>query len=180
MENRWRKLIRRLHPEGIPWPASILYNALSSTGIFLRHYALVADDVARYGPSERLIDIGTGPGQLLLALRRTLADTKLVGIDISPAMVAQARRHMKAHEQDPRIEVGVADASACLLLTERLIAWSLRARFITGSTPSWLCPRRTGFSRSMGIHCCTTLFVTCRRQSVRKSGYGSGAFGLRS
>ena len=112
MDNRWRKLIRHFHPEGIPWPASLLYNALSSTRIFLRHYELVADDVARYGPSERLIDIGTGPGQLLLALRRTLAATKLVGIDISPAMVAQARRNLQAHEQDPRIEVRVADASA--------------------------------------------------------------------
>jgi len=112
MDNRWRKLIRQLHPEGIPWPASILYNALSGTGIFLRHYALVADDVACYGPSERLIDIGTGPGQLLLALRRTLADTKLVGIDISPAMVVQAQRNMKAYEHDPRMEVRIADASA--------------------------------------------------------------------
>jgi ubiquinone/menaquinone biosynthesis C-methylase UbiE len=104
--------MKRFHPEGIPWPASVFYNAVSSTEIFLRHYELVAHDVARYGAPERILDIGTGPGHLLLAMRKSFPEADLVGVDISSAMVAQAQRNMEAQGQDPRIEVRAADASA--------------------------------------------------------------------
>ena len=112
MSGHWRKLIKRLHPEGIPWPGSVFYNALSGTKIFLRHYELVAQDVARCGPAHCLLDIGTGPGRLLVAIRKTLPDTELVGVDISTAMVAQAERNTKTYGQDSGIKVGVADANA--------------------------------------------------------------------
>jgi len=104
--------MKRLHPEGIPWPATVLYDAMSSTKIFMRHYDLVAHDVAHYGAVERILDIGTGPGYLLLAMRKTLPDTELVGVDISPPMVAQAQRNMKTYGRDSNIEVQVADANA--------------------------------------------------------------------
>jgi ubiquinone/menaquinone biosynthesis C-methylase UbiE len=112
MSDRWRQFLKRFHPEGIPWPGSVLYNALSSTEIFLRHYELVAHDVANYGRARRLLDIGTGPGQLLLALSKTLPEAELVGIDISPAMIAQAQRNLKTHGRDTHIEVKVAGADA--------------------------------------------------------------------
>jgi ubiquinone/menaquinone biosynthesis C-methylase UbiE len=112
MSSLWRKFIKRLHPEGIPWPGSALYNALSSTGIFLRHYELVAQDVARYGAAEGILDIGTGPGQLLPALRQASPGTRLLGIDISPSMVAQARRNLEHYGRDPDIDVLVAGANA--------------------------------------------------------------------
>jgi ubiquinone/menaquinone biosynthesis C-methylase UbiE len=112
MSSLWRKFIKRLHPEGIPWPGSTLYNALSSTGIFLRHYELVAHDVFRCGAAEDILDIGTGPGQLLPALRQASPGTRLLGIDISPSMVAQARRNLEHYGRDPDIEVLVAGANA--------------------------------------------------------------------
>lgn len=111
MSSLWRKFIKRLHPEGIPWPGSALYNALSSTGIFLRHYELVAHDIARYGAAAGILDIGTGPGQLLPALRQASPGTRLLGIDISPAMVAQARRNLEHYGRAPDIEVLVAGAN---------------------------------------------------------------------
>lgn len=104
--------MKRFHPGGIPWPGSVLYNALSSTKIFLRHYELVAHDVAHYGAAKCILDIGTGPGHLLLAMRKTLPDTELVGVDISPSMVAQAQRNIETYGRDPRIDVWVADANA--------------------------------------------------------------------
>ena len=112
MSSRWRQYIRSLHPEGIPWPGSVFYNVLSSTKIFFRHYELVADEVAHYGEAAHLLDIGTGPGHLLLAMRKTLPDAELVGVDISSAMVAQAKRNIETYGQNLRIEVRVADANA--------------------------------------------------------------------
>lgn len=105
-----RKAIRRIHPEGIPWPASAVYNAVSSSRIFTVHYELVAEDLKRYGRAERILDIGTGPGRLLCALSRTFPDASLTGIDISPAMIAKARRNIKAWQPHHRIGVQVAGA----------------------------------------------------------------------
>ena len=50
--------MKKLHPEGIPWPWSLLYNAVSRTAIFREHYELVARDVARHGTFARILDIG--------------------------------------------------------------------------------------------------------------------------
>jgi len=132
MGNRWGKFMKRFHPEGIPWPGSVLYNALSSTTIFLRHYELVAHDIAYYGTAQVLLDIGTGPGHLLLALRKTLPEAELIGIDISPAMIAQAQRNVKTHGRATHIELQVAGANAlpfadgvfdCVVSTGSLHHW---------------------------------------------------------
>lgn len=112
MGSLWRRLIRRLHPEGIPWPGSIFYNALSSTRIFVRHYELVAHDIADYGAAESILDIGTGPGHLLLAVRKALPDTELVGVDISLSMALQAQRNVGQCAPNHRIEILVAGANA--------------------------------------------------------------------
>lgn len=128
----FRRFIKRFHPEGIPWPGSVLYNALSSTAIFLRHYELVAHDVAHYGTTACILDVGTGPGQLLLAIRKVLPEATLVGVDISPAMVSQARQNLGKFRQDNRIDVRVADANAlpfadetfnCVVSTGSLHHW---------------------------------------------------------
>ena len=132
MGDHWRKFIKRFHPQGIPWPGSVLYNALSSTTIFLRHYELVAHDIAHYGTAQVLLDIGTGPGHLLLALRKILPEAELVGIDISPAMIAQAQRNVKTHGRTTNIELRVAGATAlpfadgvfdCVVSTGSLHHW---------------------------------------------------------
>jgi ubiquinone/menaquinone biosynthesis C-methylase UbiE len=47
-----------------------------------------------------------------LAMRRALPDSRLVGVDISPAMVTQAQRNRETYGKDPRIEVQVAGANA--------------------------------------------------------------------
>jgi ubiquinone/menaquinone biosynthesis C-methylase UbiE len=106
----WRRTLKRFHPEGIPWPASALYNAVSGTSIFRQHYDLVAEDVKRYGVTNRILDVGTGPGWLLLALRRALPDAALAGVDVSEAMVAQAKRNLARHEGTSAIEVRTANA----------------------------------------------------------------------
>jgi ubiquinone/menaquinone biosynthesis C-methylase UbiE len=94
MALRLRDIIRRFHPEGIPWPGSLVYDAVSRTSIFTEHYQMVADDVGRYCQRGRVLDVGTGPGWLLLALQGSLPNVEIVGVDISAAMVRKAREHM--------------------------------------------------------------------------------------
>jgi ubiquinone/menaquinone biosynthesis C-methylase UbiE len=98
----WRKLLQRIHPQGIPWPATVLYDRIARSRIFRDHYRLVAEDIAARCPKGRLLDIGTGPGWLLPALHKRAPGLQLTGVDISPGMVAQARRNMA--------RAGLADA----------------------------------------------------------------------
>jgi trans-aconitate methyltransferase len=53
-------------------------------------FALTAGFVG-YGTTDCILDIGTGPGQLLLAMRKVLLDATLVGVDISSSMVTTRR-----------------------------------------------------------------------------------------
>jgi len=93
MRTPWRRWLARIEPAGIPWPASCLYNALSRSNVFQRHYALVAEDIARCRPCT-VLDIGTGPGWLLLQLRAKIPEASLHGVDISPAMVKKAAENL--------------------------------------------------------------------------------------
>jgi len=85
---------------------------LSGTSAFRIQYGLVAEDVAGYGEPSRLLDIGTGPGRLLVSMRRVLPGTELVAVDISEAMVARARRTARALGGGPGIRVERADAAS--------------------------------------------------------------------
>lgn len=132
MNHRWRRYIKRFHPEGIPWPGSILYNAISSTEIFQKHYELVAQDVAPYGAAACILDIGTGPGHLLLTMRKVFPKTRLTGVDISPAMIEKAQHNIKLVGGDNQIQLGVANANAlpfadgtfdCVVSTGSLHHW---------------------------------------------------------
>jgi hypothetical protein len=38
MHSRLQKILKRFHPEGIPFPGTKIYNAVSQMNIFQRHY----------------------------------------------------------------------------------------------------------------------------------------------
>ena len=56
-------------------------------------------------PPERVVDLGTGTGEAALAIARRWPDADVLGLDVSPEMVAEARR--KAGD---RVRFEVADA----------------------------------------------------------------------
>jgi ubiquinone/menaquinone biosynthesis C-methylase UbiE len=91
-----RRLLKLIHPEGIPWPGSVLYNALSSSGIFQKNYELIAKDIDSYCSEGTVLDVGTGPGWLLLKIHQINPKLRLTGIDISAAMIAKARNNIEA------------------------------------------------------------------------------------
>jgi ubiquinone/menaquinone biosynthesis C-methylase UbiE len=87
------RFFKRIHPESIPWPGSVLYNLISSSAIFQKHYEMVAEDILQYCKAGCLLDIGTGPGRLLSKLHQKSPQMRLVGIDSSPAMVTKAKEN---------------------------------------------------------------------------------------
>jgi ubiquinone/menaquinone biosynthesis C-methylase UbiE len=100
-----RGLLKLIHPEGIPWPGSVLYNALSASSIFMRHYELAAQDIVSHCSQGTLLDIGTGPARLLLKLHQQSPGMRLVGIDSSGAMVTEAKRNITEAGLSEFIEV---------------------------------------------------------------------------
>jgi SAM-dependent methyltransferase len=135
MSTRWRDLLRRWHPEGIPWPGTVFYNAISRTEVFRRHYELVAEHVTWYCRAGRILDIGTGPGWLLITLRQLLPAVELAGVDISPGMAAAAQRNMAREAAGGAIEVKVAAAEALPFPDN-----SFHAVISTGSLHHWKHP----------------------------------------
>ena len=106
-----RRLLKRFHPEGIPHLGAILYNALSGTSVFQRHYELIARDILGYCAEGSLLDIGTGPGRLLVKLHELSPRMRLVGIDVSPSMVVKAQQNMAAPGLSEAIEIKEGNAS---------------------------------------------------------------------
>jgi ubiquinone/menaquinone biosynthesis C-methylase UbiE len=106
------KLLVRLCREGFPWPLSLLYDRLSQGRTFRRHYELIADDILSRVRPECLLDIGTGPGWLLVKLHRLCPETRFAAVDISSAMIARARENLAKAGCDGRIEIHEAGAHA--------------------------------------------------------------------
>lgn len=89
-----RKNIREAHFLRMPRLAARLYDWFLS----MKPTQAQTRDVARYLAARieqgRLLDIGTGPGRLLLELHRLNPRIELFGLDISPAMLDVARRNL--------------------------------------------------------------------------------------
>jgi ubiquinone/menaquinone biosynthesis C-methylase UbiE len=90
-----RKVLKKFHPEGIPWPGTALYNAVSRTNIFQRHYELISRDILTYRSEGRVLDIGTGPGWLLKKLYQASPKFQITALDISASLVAKARKNIE-------------------------------------------------------------------------------------
>ncbi|WP_051393288.1 class I SAM-dependent methyltransferase [Glycomyces arizonensis] len=94
--------------------ASGWYNFLSKSFRRLA-YRRIAKDVARSAPrSGAVLDIGTGPGVMLVELHRFRPDLELTGVDLSADMVAHAKRNL-----GERAAVRLADVAELPFEAER-------------------------------------------------------------
>ena len=94
--NLRRKEVREGHFLRMPRFAACLYDwfmSMKPTQVQTRD---VASALASRINQGRLLDIGTGPGRLLLELHRLNPHIELFGLDISPAMIDVARRNLSA------------------------------------------------------------------------------------
>ena len=63
---------------------------------------------------RRVLDLGTGTGVVAIALAERYAEAEIVGIDLSPGMIEEARRKLPPGlARRVRFEVGDASALAC-------------------------------------------------------------------
>ena len=129
------KILKSLHPEKIPGPGSVVYNAVARTAIFQRNYDLLAADILKYRSEGSLLDVGTGPGYLLVKLHGLCPALRLTGLDASPAMVSEAGKNLKRVGLSDSIRVLEGFAQALPFEDE-----SFDAVVSTGSIHHWKDP----------------------------------------
>jgi ubiquinone/menaquinone biosynthesis C-methylase UbiE len=130
-----RKILKLIHPEGIPWPGALLYNAASKTTLFQHGYDALALDILSFCPEGNILDVGTGPGWLLLKLARLQPGLRLTGLDVSPAMVLLARKNVEKAGLAETVAIEEAPAGRMPFAGE-----SFSAVVSTGSLHHWKDP----------------------------------------
>ena len=74
-------------------------------------YRRIAEDIADIAPDDgKVLDLGTGPGVLLVEIGRRRADLGLTGLDLSADMVTAARKNLREHGD--RAEAVVGDVTS--------------------------------------------------------------------
>jgi ubiquinone/menaquinone biosynthesis C-methylase UbiE len=89
-----------------------LYHRLTHRMFGPLHRRIVADiTTGASAGTTRVLDVGTGPGQVPLAIARTNPTLRIDGIDRSPAMIATAQRTGTADGLADRVTFQVADVA---------------------------------------------------------------------
>jgi len=87
------KMLRKLLPEEISSSAATSY-AAGAAKLYMPQYGLMAREIADVAQGV-LLDIGTGPGIVPLEIGEILPSLQIVGIDVSPAMIAIAQKNVE-------------------------------------------------------------------------------------
>jgi ubiquinone/menaquinone biosynthesis C-methylase UbiE len=102
----------RGHDVTIDGWGSRLYDRLARW-LFGGFYRRIAADVGAVAPAGgTVLDVGTGPGLLLVELAAVRPDLRITGIDLSADMVTLAQRNVRRTGHDSRVDVRQADVAA--------------------------------------------------------------------
>lgn len=102
----------RLRVEGIPAPGAKVYSTLVARSLLARElYREIAEEVALRLPSGRILDVGTGPGCLPLELAKRSRSLKIIGVDVSAAMVRIAVKNAENEKLSGSVTFEIADAA---------------------------------------------------------------------
>jgi SAM-dependent methyltransferase len=72
-------------------------------------YERVARETADLASSGRILDVGSGPGYLAVALVQAFSNLRVVGVDVSPEMIGRAREVAGRENADGRVVFERAD-----------------------------------------------------------------------
>ncbi len=88
-----------------------LYDRFCAGWLLRGLYRAVAAQLVAAAPQDcALLDVGTGPGQLLLEVAGRRPDLRLLGVDLSPDMIRMAQRRARAAGMGDRIDFRVGAA----------------------------------------------------------------------
>lgn len=110
---RWSRLVRNLDRRSgltTTWGTG-LYGRVAPR-LFAGLYARVADDVASVRHEGTVLDVGTGPGLLVIEIARRAPRLEVVGVDPSPDMLAAARLTVAAAGLTGRVRFERGEAAA--------------------------------------------------------------------
>jgi ubiquinone/menaquinone biosynthesis C-methylase UbiE len=96
-------------PENIPGYAAELYDKLARDAIN-SYYKRVAAEVTAVLTSGRLLDIGTGPGYLVIEIAKIRPEIKIVAIDLTPELIEIAKRNVDEANVSGLVNLEVGDA----------------------------------------------------------------------
>jgi SAM-dependent methyltransferase len=111
--NRLRAYLKQVsaNVRAFDLPTAGMYDALVAT-VLEGFYARVANEVAAAHPSGKVLEIGSGPGQLTVQFAREAPGIRLTGVDISDAMVERAARRAPGAGLSERVRFEVGDVGA--------------------------------------------------------------------
>ena len=92
-------------------PAAGMYDALVASAL-AGYYARVAEETAAACAYGRVLEVGSGPGHLAVRLAQEAPAVRLIGVDISVAMVERAARHVQEASLAGRMRFEVSDVGA--------------------------------------------------------------------
>ena len=116
----WLRRIRTFLPQEIPGPIAVLYEKVATPALS-KFYRQVASEIASSLSSGRVLDVGTGPGHLLVEIARRRPNLELVGLDLSRKMLKIAK---ELTEQDEGGGVNITEVRTPLLI--RLVRGDVR------------------------------------------------------
>ena len=97
-----------------PWefsgPMARVYDLVTSPADAF--YARIARRSTAGSPSGQVLDVGCGPGRLVVHIARQVPGLMVTGIDVSPDMIELARRRAEAWNLSARVRFEVADVGA--------------------------------------------------------------------
>jgi ubiquinone/menaquinone biosynthesis C-methylase UbiE len=90
----WAGWLRKIHTslsQEIPEPIAVLYEKVATPGLSL-FYQQVASEITSLISSGRVLDVGAGPGHLLVEIARRRPNLELVALDLSRKMLKIAKK----------------------------------------------------------------------------------------
>ncbi len=90
----WLQKIRTFLPQEIPGPMATLYEKVATPGLRQFHRQ-VASEITSSLSSGRVLDVGTGPGHLLVEIARQNPALDLTGCDLSRKMLKIAKQSLE-------------------------------------------------------------------------------------